>query len=97
MTKKISLKLKSIVAAPVAKPKLKHERVRPDSFSLLTSEHELIQKLMDRALDQGLPVSKSQIVRAGVHALAGMTDSQLVALLKKLPHVRAGRPPIGEI
>ncbi len=94
MPKKISDKLKSIVAAPVAKPKLKRERVRPDSFSLLTSEHELIQKLMDRALEQGLPVSKSQIVRAGIHALIGMNDANLVQALGKLPHVRAGRPPI---
>lgn len=94
MPKKISDKLKSIVAAPVAKPKLKRERVRPDSFSLLTSEHELIQKLMDRALEQGLPVSKSQIVRAGIHALVQMNDARLVQALGELPHVRAGRPPI---
>ncbi|MBX7224178.1 MAG: hypothetical protein K1Y36_29965 [Blastocatellia bacterium] len=98
MSKDLSNKLKSIVhkAQPAIK-KGQREKVRPDSFSLLQSEHETIQKLMSRAFQNGRDVSKSEIIRAAIKSLDGLNDEAFLQMLESLQRVKAGRPPHKQI
>jgi hypothetical protein len=69
---------------PRAKPKL----VR-DSFTMPRADFALIALLKDRALGCRRPAKKSELLRAGLHALAALDDVKLQAALK------AGRPKKG--
>ncbi|WP_198320944.1 hypothetical protein [Azohydromonas aeria] len=73
-----------------AKPKL----VR-DSFTMPRADFALIAVLKDRALGFKRPVKKSELLRAGLHALAALDDVKLQAALAELTPLKAGRPKKG--
>ena len=85
------------VAAPVAqaaeaaaKPaKLKLVR---DSFTIPKPEYAAIDELKLRAAKLGQPIKKSELLRAGLKALAAMQDEPLQASLAAIPRVKTGRP-----
>jgi hypothetical protein len=77
-------------AKDVAKPKL----VR-DSFTMPRGDFALIAVLKDRALGFKRPAKKSELLRAGLHALAALDDAQLQAALDELTPLKAGRPRKG--
>jgi hypothetical protein len=43
-------------------------------------------------LEIGRPAKKSEMLRAGIKALAGMNDAALVAALAAVPAIETGRP-----
>lgn len=55
-----------------------------DSFSIPETEHKQIAALKKRCIDQGKPVKKSYLLRAGLHALAQMDDNELVAAVDRI-------------
>ena len=64
-----------------------HTATVRDTFSFPQSDHELLAKLQDRCLTDGFTASKSELVRAGLHALAQMTPQafrQVIDALEKL-------------
>lgn len=61
-----------------------------DSFTLPKVEYGVIGVLKTRAARLGHPAKKSEIVRAGVKALAEMDDAQFLACVSMLP---AAKPP----
>ena len=69
------------------KPKL----VR-DSFTIPKSEFIVLQELKQRAGKAGSAVKKSEILRAGIKALAAMNDAALAAALAAVPAIKTGRP-----
>ena len=69
------------------KPKL----VR-DSFTIPKDEYAVLEALKARAAKLGRPTKKSEVLRAGVQALAGMTDSAFLASVGAVPTVKTGRP-----
>ena len=69
------------------KPKL----VR-DSFTIPKSEYAVIEALKLRAAKLGRPAKKSEVLRAGVQALAGMGDAAFLAAVGAVPVVKTGRP-----
>ena len=69
------------------KPKL----VR-DSFTIPKSEFVVLQELKQRAGKAGIAVKKSEILRAGIKALAAMNDATLAAALAAVPAIKTGRP-----
>jgi hypothetical protein len=77
-------------AKGVAKPK-KVKLVR-DSFTLPKNELSVLGDLKLRALSMSLGVKKSELLRAGIKALAGMSDAQLTAAIKAVPTLKTGRP-----
>jgi len=78
-------------AAPeaLAKPKIKLVR---DSFTMPRGDHDLISLLKTRSLVLQRATKKSELLRAGLHALAALGDKQLLAALNGLQPLKAGRP-----
>lgn len=69
------------------KPKL----VR-DSFTIPKAEYAVIEALKLRAAKLGRPAKKSEVLRAGVQALAGMGDAAFLAAVGAVPVMKTGRP-----
>jgi hypothetical protein len=83
-------KLKSDSKA-VQKSGAKEKLVR-DSFTMPRVDFALIQQLKDRALGFKRPTKKSELLRAGLRALAAMDKKALQVALDALPQIKAGRP-----
>jgi len=79
--------VKAVKPTKVKKPKL----VR-DSFTIPKDEYEVIDSLKLRAGKLGQSVKKSELLRAGVKALAAMSDIQFKAALSNVPTIKTGRP-----
>ena len=77
-------------AAKADKPK-KAKLVR-DSFTIPKPEFTVLQDLKLRAGMHGKAVKKSEILRAGIKALAAMNDAAFAAALGAVPPIKTGRP-----
>ena len=73
--------------AKVKKPK----QVR-DSFTMPKTEYAVLDELKLRASKLASPVKKSELLRAGVKALAAMPDAAFLAAIKAVPTIKTGRP-----
>jgi hypothetical protein len=82
--------LKPPVDAPKSE-KRKDKLVR-DSFTMPAEDWALIQQLKDRAIDFKRPTKKSELLRAGLQALAALSDARLKLSLEKLSPLKVGRP-----
>ena len=83
------------VAKPVkvAKPaKVKKPKLVRDSFTIPKDEFVVIDALKIRAGKLGQSIKKSELLRAGVKALAAMSDIQFKAALSNVPTIKTGRP-----
>lgn len=69
------------------KPKL----VR-DSFTIPKTEYAAIDALKTRAIALGTSVKKSELLRAGLMALVGMSDVAFKAAVAAVPTLKPGRP-----
>lgn len=80
--------------APVeTKPaKLKKPKLVRDSFTIPKSEYAVIEVLKLRSQKLARPAKKSELLRAGIKALAAMTDLQFKAALAEVPAIKTGRP-----
>ena len=76
--------------AKVKKPKL----VR-DSFTIPKDEYSVLDDLKQRAGRLSSPAKKSELLRAGVKALAAMPDAAFLSALRVVPVVKTGRPSKG--
>lgn len=74
---------------PVKAPKVKLVR---DSFAMPAFDHGQIAVLKKRALAFQRPAKKSELLRAGLHALVALDDKALKAALDALAAVKTGRP-----
>lgn len=83
-------------AEPEAKPgkdAKKHKLVR-DSFTMPRADFELIHTLKERALGFKRPAKKSELLRAGLQALAALDDAALKTRLERLIPLKPGRPKL---
>jgi hypothetical protein len=76
-------------AVKVAAVKVKLIR---DSFTMPEADFALIDALKTTALEFKRPTKKSELLRAGLQALAKLKPAQLQAALDKLPAIKTGRP-----
>lgn len=92
---------KSAPAAPAkpvsvvteAKPsKTKKPKLVRDSFTIPKTEYTVLGELKLRAAKLAHPVKKSELLRAGIKALNGLSDAALLAALKAVPSIKTGRP-----
>ncbi|MFZ4111460.1 MAG: hypothetical protein ACOYKQ_13445 [Polymorphobacter sp.] len=74
-------------SAKEKKPKL----VR-DGFTIPKAEYLVLGELKMRAAGLQFPVKKSELVRAGIKALAAMPGTALLAALQAVPPIKTGRP-----
>jgi len=77
----------SVEAAKPKKPKL----VR-DSFTIPKAEYQVLEELKLRAADLKNPSKKSELLRAGIKALAAMDGAAFLAALRAVPAIKTGRP-----
>lgn len=89
-TELVTKPAKSAKAAKVIKTK-KVKLIR-DSFTMPSSDYALIDTLKLNAFKGKVAVKKSELLRAGLHALAKLDSGQLVALVGTLAVVKTGRP-----
>lgn len=69
--------------------KVKMER---DSFTMPKDEYAQLAILKQRLLSLGQPAKKSELLRAGIKLLAGMTDQRLKSTMAAIPVIKTGRP-----
>ena len=67
-------------------------KVKRDAFTLPIADLELIQELIMKCMKQGIRMNKSEIIRAGVHALANMNEQDFIKVATELPKIKTGRP-----
>ena len=63
-----------------------------DSFTMPDADYALIDVLKARTLASGTSVKKSELLRAGLVALAAMPPANLIGLVSAMPAVKTGRP-----
>ena len=72
--------------------KLKKPKLVRDSFTIPKDEYLVIESLKQRALGLSHPVKKSELLRAGLKLLAGLSDAALRSALQAVPSIKTGRP-----
>ena len=89
--KKDALKAKTSTAK--AKPvKEKKVKVMRDSFTIPKTEFNQIAELKKRAVMMGVEVKKSELIRAGLLLIHGLTDASFKKALSAVPTIKTGRP-----
>ena len=63
-----------------------------DSFTMPAGDFALVAVLKGRALQMQRPAKKSELLRAGLHALSALSPQALAKALDALAPVKAGRP-----
>ncbi|MFZ2525200.1 MAG: hypothetical protein WAW87_07775 [Candidatus Ferrigenium altingense] len=97
-TKAVAEKVTAPAKAAAKKPKKEHpkkehkEKVVRDSFTMPQSEYQKIAEIKEACLKAGLPVKKSEVLRAGLKALVEMNAAQLKRALAGLERIKTGRP-----
>ena len=69
-----------------------HEKVIRDGFTMPASDYALITELRDKSLQAGISLTKSEVLRAGLHALHKMKVVEIHELIQGLERVKTGRP-----
>lgn len=80
------------VAAPAKPAKVKKPKLVRDSFTIPKDEYAVIETLKQRAATLAQPVKKSELLRAGLKVLAGLSDAALRSALQAVPSIKTGRP-----
>ena len=82
----------SVKAMTEKTSKQKKPKLVRDSFTIPKAEYLILDDLKQRAVRTGTPTKKSELLRAGIKALAAMTDSGFKAALSAVPTIKTGRP-----
>lgn len=69
-----------------------NDKLVRDSFTIPAREYEAIDELKQRYLENGIPMKKSEILRAGLLALSAMDGDALVAVAERVERIKPGRP-----
>ena len=87
---------KPAVKTPVEKAtKAKKPKMVRDSFTFPKDEYAVLDILKLRAAKLGSPIKKTELLRAGVKAIAAMSDAAFLAALQAVPSLKTGRPAKG--
>ena len=94
VTPKIALPLAATPVVKLEKNTKKHKLVR-DSFTIPKAEYTVLDDLKQRAAKLMRSAKKSELLRAGIKALAAMSDTEFLNALKQVPAIKTGRPAAG--
>lgn len=67
-------------------------KVVRDSFTMPQSDYAKIGEFKELCLKSGMHVKKSELLRAGLHALGKLSTAQLKTALSALEKIDTGRP-----
>lgn len=84
--------VKKTAAAPAKPLKDKKVKVVRDSFTIPKNELLQIGEMKKRALGLSVEIKKSELIRAGLQALASMPDASFKKALASVPTIKTGRP-----
>lgn len=84
------------VAEPAQNAAKKADKLLRDGFTIPKSEYAVLQSLKARAAKLGCLAKKSEVLRAGVMALAALGDAAFAAAVSKVPRLKTGRPAGGD-
>ncbi len=73
-------------------PKAERAKLMRDSFTMPKVDFEMIATLKKRALAAGQEVKKSELLRAGLHALAALDEAAFASTVAAVPRLKTGRP-----
>lgn len=80
-------------SAAVEKPeKVKKVKMVRDSFTFPKAEFAVLEDLKLRGAKLAVPVKKTELIRAGIKALAAMGDANFLAAIRAVPSLKTGRP-----
>ena len=82
----------AVATRPVYVRGISLEKVTRDSFTMPSTDYEKIGQLRAKCLKVGLSVTKSEIIRAGLHALESLPTEHLREVIASLEKVKTGRP-----
>lgn len=68
------------------------KKVIRDSFSMPEDDYLLIARMRERALKNQMAVTKAEVIRAGLHLLNALSDSEITKTFRALEKVKTGRP-----
>lgn len=71
-------------------------KVIRDSFTIPEDDYQLIKVLKQRCLELGINIKKSELLRAGLHALTNMNDEQITEMVGRIEKIKTGRPAKSE-
>jgi hypothetical protein len=80
------------VAKEVKVEKVKKPKLIRDSFTIPKAEYLVIEALKERAGKLSRAAKKSELLRAGIKALAAMSDTAFLSALTAVPTIKTGRP-----
>jgi hypothetical protein len=85
------------VAAPGEGPlprdeKPKKAKMVRDSFTIPEREYAQLNELKRKCLKSGVHVKKSELLRAGLLVLSGLSDVALIAAVGRVEVIKTGRP-----
>lgn len=83
---------KKAEAPKVAEKKQPKQKVVRDSFTMPENEYSMLAGLKKKCLAAGVAVKKSELLRAGLKVLSGMTQANLNKHLSELAEIKTGRP-----
>ena len=83
---------KASVAKEVKVEKVKKPKLIRDSFTIPKAEYVVIEALKERAGKLSRAAKKSELLRAGIKALAAMSDAAFLSALTAVPTIKTGRP-----
>ena len=69
--------------------KVEKEKLVRDRFTIPKTEYAVLDELKQRSENLVHPVKKSELLRAGVKALAGLSDAAFLSALDALPTIKA--------
>lgn len=72
--------------------KVKKPKLVRDSFTIPKDEYAAVEILKQRCSALAQPVKKSELLRAGLKALSGMSDAALRKAVQAVPSIKTGRP-----
>ncbi len=77
----------------ITKPaKIKKPKMVRDSMTMPKAEYAVLAELKLRAAKLERPIKKTELLRAGIKALAAMSDTGFLVALKAVPSLKTGRP-----
>ncbi len=85
-------KVKSVKPVTTESAKEKKPKMVRDSFTMPKLEFAVIDTMKLRAAKLAVPVKKTELIRAGIKALAAMPDADFLAAIRCVPNLKTGRP-----
>jgi hypothetical protein len=80
------------IEKPEKPDKARKPKLVRDSFTIPKLEYQVLEALKQRAVQLAQPAKKSELLRAGIKALAALSDTDFRAALAAVPAIKTGRP-----